>query len=1067
MILILFAMTAASAMAQLASSTLSGTVRDQSSALVAGATITARHEPTGFARTVLSSGEGEYSIDRLLPGLYTITVDKRGFRTVAATDVTLAVNQKGRLDFELKAGAAAESITVTAVISPVDADDASVGYRVNYGAAVRLPLLGRNPISLVTVGPGAIPRHLGGFTHDVVNDVQPSRGAVALNPPIHGMRSTMNAFVLDGVSNTDRHAFAMAVHPPLEAVQEFRIVSSLASAEFPQAGGGVVDLVTKSGERSFHGNAFEYFRNEATDARNFFDDPLLPRPIFRRNQFGSSLGGPLLLPRSFFFATYEAVRGKAAKSSLNLVPGSELRNGDFRGGNPIFDPVSHDSSGNRLPFPGNIIPSNRIDPIARRFLDEFQPLPNRSTGASNYLDATPSDTTDDSGSLRVDHELAGRSRLFGRYTINNEAARIAGVFPLLPTAQDLRAQQGVLGFTTAGSAWLNEFRASFTRLRVFSVPQSASTRDIAGELGVGGVSSDPFTFGLPYFLVTNFNLRTDDPILPQAQRNNQLYLTNAVSMARGSHTLKIGAEWTYFQNNYLQSRLARGQFIFTGAFTQDSSSSSMSGDPFADFLLGFPQVTTRNVGPNQAYLRQHISGAYVQDDWRVHPRLTVNLGLKYEYVSPYSEARENLLNLDYSNLPAAPRLVRTARAVEPDTNNFGPRVGLAWRLPNVPGLFGDLVFRAGYGLYYSPEIAIETYDLIRNGVRNETNTSDGIRPVLTLRQGFPQTSSTGFPSYFGLDTRARTPYVQQWTAGIQRQLPKNAVLEIVYIGTKGTRLGRFRTFNTPLHVETGENLPPRPGDLQARRPFPELGEIVQRQHIANSIYHALEVKVENRFTSRFSVLGSFAWAKSIDDADSVIPGQFDSFGAQDERNLRLERGLSFFDVRRRFSAGFVYRIHDSQWLRELFARWELSGLATLQDGTPLNPVYFAFDPANTGTPNRPDVVPGQSIKLPRSERTAERFFNTEAFRAPAPFTFGNAGRNILPGPGNALFDVALSRRFALSESAAFAVRGEVFNLFNHPNFGIPGPYPDFGPFFGRIFSTGDPRRLQFGVRLEF
>jgi hypothetical protein len=379
-------------------------------------------------------------------------------------------------------------------------------------------------------------------------------------------------------------------------------------------------------------------------------------------------------------------------------------------------------------------------------------------------------------------------------------------------------------------------------------------------------------------------------------------------------------------------------------------------------------------------------------------------------------------------------------------------VGIAWRLPS------EFIFRAGYSIYYSPEIAIETYDLTRNGVRNEMNATDGIRPVLTIANGFPQTASTGFPSYFGLDPDVRTPYVQQWTGGFQRELPASAVLDVTYIGTKGTRLGRFRRFNTPLHVVTGENLPPRPGDLQSLRPFPELGQIIQRQHIAKSIYHALEVKIEKRFASRFSMLGSFAWAKSIDDADSVIPGQFDSFGAQDERNLRLERGLSFFDVRRRLSAGFVWR---------LFAGFEWSGIVTLQDGTPLNPVYFAFDPANTGTPNRPDVVPGQDVRLPRSERTADRFFNTDAFRAPAPFTFGNAGRNILPGPGNALIDTALSKSFALNEAVRLLIRGEVFNVFNHPNFGIPGPYPDFGPFFGKIFSTGDPRRFQFGARIEF
>jgi hypothetical protein len=1063
MVLILVTLLATAAFGQVASTSVSGVVRDTSAGEVRGARVSLRHAATGFTRTTVSGSQGGYSLESLLPGSYSITVEARGFRTVNISDVDLAVSQRGRVDFDLQRGQETDSVTVEAAMSPLDAHDASVGFRVEGASAVRLPLLGRNPLSLVLLGPGAVPRHLGGFVHDVVNDVQPGRGAVALNPPIHGLRSSMNAFLLDGASNTDRNAFAMAVHVPVEALQEFRTITALAPAEYPQAGGGIVDLVTKSGNRVVHGSAYEYFRNEATDARNFFDDPLLPRPVFRRNQFGGSLGGPLPGP-AVFFVTYDGVRGKSAKSSLNLVPDEALRSGDFRGRNAIFDPLNLDAQGNRLPFANNTIPAERIDPIARQFLDEFQPLPNRTGGGSNYLDATPSEASDNSALGRLDYEIGTAGRLFGRYTINDEHTRIAGVFPLRPTDLDVRAQQAALGWTAAGAAWLNEARLSFTRLRVFSVPESAFTRDIAGELGISGVSSDPFSYGLPFFLVTNFNLRTDDPILPQTQRNNQWQVSDSISLVRGRHTVKSGVEWIHAQNNYLQSRLSRGQFLFTGAFTGDSRPGGSPGDAFADFLLGLPQVTSRNVGTTLAYLRQHVASGYVQDEWRMNDRLTLSFGLRYDYISPWAEKRGSLLNLDYSTLPRAPRLVPTDQPVDPDLNNFSPRIGVAWRMPRT---LGDFLFRAGYGVYYNPEIAAETYDLIRNGVRNETNATGGARPVLTIRNGFPQTASTGFPSYFGLDPDARTPYVQHWTAGLQRELPANAVLEVVYIGTKGTKLGRFRQFNTPLRVVTGENLPPRPGDLQALRPFPELGEITQRQHIANSIYHALEVKLQKRLVSRVSVLASFAWAKSIDDADSVVPGQFDAFGAQDERNLQLERGLSFFDVRRRVSAAVVYRIHEPRRLPSVFGGWELSGILTLQDGTPLNPVYFAFDPANTGTPNRPDVVPGQQVKLPRSERTADRFFNTDAFQAPQPYTFGNAGRNILPGPGNALLDVALSRRFALAERASLMLRAEVFNITNHPNFGIPGPYPDFGPFFGKIFSTGDPRRMQFGARVEF
>jgi len=424
-----------------------------------------------------------------------------------------------------------------------------------------------------------------------------------------------------------------------------------------------------------------------------------------------------------------------------------------------------------------------------------------------------------------------------------------------------------------------------------------------------------------------------------------------------------------------------------------------------------------------------------------------------------------LLNLDYSTLPQAPKLMRTAMPVRPDYYNFAPRAGIAWRLP-----FSDkmqTVFRAGYGIYYSPEIAAESYDLVRNTLRNEENQTNSLLPVLTIRNGFTSSASTGFPSYYGVEPGERTPYVQQWSSNLQQDLGNGFIAEVAYIGTKANKLGRFRRYNTPLQVETGANLAPRPGDLQSLRTFPELGPIFQRQHTANSIYHSLQLKVEKRYRQRLGVIGSFVWAKSIDDADSPLTGQFDSFGAQDERNLHLERGLSFFDIRKRFSAAVTYDLPAPHTLAFLWRNWRLSAILTMQDGTPLNPVYFGTDIANSGTPNRPDVVPGQAVRLPKGQRTIERYFNTDAFTTPAAYTFGNAGRDTIPGPGNELLTFSVARRFQPTERVSTEFRADAFNSFNHPNVGIPGPNPDFGPYFGRILITGEPRRLQFGIRLGF
>jgi hypothetical protein len=1052
---------------QVSSGGLLGDARDENGGAASNVTVTARNNATGFVRNSVTDAAGAYRIDDLLPGPYTVTAQRTGLGTVAISGVAVEVNRKTRLDFTLRPGSERDKVTVTARLTPLQTDEASEGYLLGTNFVQQLPLAGRNIISLVTLGPGAIPRQLGGFTHDIMNDLQEGRGAVALNPPVNGARSTANSYILDGAYNTDRNVFAIAVTPPMESVEEFRIQSSLAPAEFAQSGGAVVDVVTKSGGQVFHGNAFEFLQNEALDAKGFFEVPGLPRGIFRQHQYGGTLGGPLA-KSTYFFGSYEGLLGTNASATQHLVPDAAVRNGDFSGGSPIFDPLSLNAAGVRQPFANNRIPANRLDGTVQKYLQQYEPLPNLAPGGSHdYADSTPNQNHTDNGSMRVDRAWGERSRLFARYTINEERTLLAGAFPERPTSESLRAQQVALGHTFAGTAWVSETHFSFTRLRVFDLPLSAFGTNVLADLGIQGFSNDPFDYGLPALTVTNYDTVQDSSLLPQLQRDNSWYASSSFSRTQGRHTWKTGFQFTHFTMAYLQSQNVRGQFSFNGMYTQDPANPGASGDPFADFLLGLPSSTMRQSGTTQAYLRQNGYGTYVQDDWRLSPRITMTLGLRYEYVAPLSEDRGNLLNLDYSSLPADPVLKRVNTGTNPNRLDFSPRIGVAARLPRLFAGAGDTVFRAGFGIFYSPEIAVETYDLLRNGVRNEINEPNGLAPVLTIENGFPKTSSTGFPSYFGVDQNAPMPYVQQWSASLQQSLPGNALLELAYIGTKGTDLGRFRRFNTPAQVELGLNLPPRPGDLQSLRPFPDLGTIFQREHLANSIYHSLQIKAEKRMSRRLGFLASFVWAKSIDNADNIVPGQYESFGAQDERNLHLERGLSFFDVRFRFSAGYVYSLPSAPVLKGVLSNWQLSGNVTLQTGTPLNPVYFATDFANSGTPNRPNVVLGQSLLAPPGQRGADQFYNPAAISDPAPYTFGDAGRDILPGPGNEVVDVALHRRFLVKERQTIELRGEVFNTLNHPNIGIPGPYPDFGPFYGKAFSAGDPRRVQFGLRFEF
>jgi len=1049
---------------QVAAGSILGEVHDESGGLVASAVVSAQQETTGFTRTAATNESGVYRLEPLAPGTYTIRAQRAGFETAVARHVTLEVDQQVRVDVRLKVGEMKNSAEVQANVSPLQTEDAAAGYRVDSQTITQLPLDGRNVADLITLGPGAIPRQLSGFVHDAVNDIQQgSRGSVELNAPINGGRPYMNSYLLDGATNTDGNTYSMVALPPMESVQEFRIQSSLAPAAFAEAGGGVVDVITKSGTGQLHGSAFEYLRNQVMDARSYFGSPTLPQPPFRRNQFGDSLGGRLPLPSTFFFVTYEGVRGQFSAPSVQLVPNAPTRAGNFQGGAALFDPLSSATAGGRIPFPNNAIPSQEIDPIAKQYLAQFEPLPNLPGGSGgNYLSGSPSTNNNDSVSARIDRQLKGGSLLFARYTVNDERGGIGGNFPLRPTTEDLRAQQAAVGHTIGGPNWSNELRAYFTRLRLFDVPQSAGGANVAADLGILNPPSDPFTFGLPYFYLPNYATVTDDPTLPQIQRDNTWGLSETMTLVRGRRTYRFGVNATHDQLNYRKSSVVRGEYVYSGAFTGNGSAGT--GDALADFLLGYPQSTQRSVGDSQAYLRQTNWGGFAGQDWQVSSSLVITLGVRYDYFAPFTEARNRLLNLVYSPLPnpPPPQLASVAQAHVPNRSDFAPRAGLAWRFRE------DTVFRAGWGMYYSPEIAAESYDLALNNIQNQSNAADAsAMPALTTRNGFATTSTAGFPSYFGLDRRLPTPYLQQWNAGFQHELPGGLVLDVSYVGSKGTHLGRFRRFNTALHTETGEDLSPRPGNLQSLRTWPSLGGIYQFENIANSAYDSLQFKAEKRLRRSLSFLASFVWSKSIDDSSTVVPGLTDGGGAQDENNLNLERGLSTFNVGRRISAGFVYSLPGGRALPAPLRGWQVSGIVTVQDGTPFDPLYVASNTANAGTFSRPNVVFGQPIALPAGRRTPQHWFNTNAFSAPAPYEFGNAGRDIIPGPGIEMVDLALHKNFRIGERWSIEARVESFNAFNHPNLGYPDPFPDNGGYFGRLLLAGQPRRLQFATRIEF
>jgi outer membrane receptor protein involved in Fe transport len=668
--------------AQVSSGSLLGDIHDEKGAVIQGVTIQATNTATGFSRTAITNEFGSYRIDDLLPGAYTVTAQHEGFQTAAVSPFFIEVNKKSRLDLDLHLSSSHEAVTVTAHASPLQTDEASEGFLLGSSFFEALPLVGRNIIDLVTIGPGAIPRQLAGFTHDINNDQQGNRGAVALNAPVNGTRSDENGYIVDGGYDTDQNVRAISVIPLMETVSEFRIQTSLAAAEFEQSLGGIIDIATKPGTPQFHGNAFEFLRNEATDARGFFEVPGLRRGVFRQNQYGATLGGPLA-KSTYFFASYEGLRNRTAEATQHILPDAAVRGGDFSGGSQIFDPLTLTSAGTRSPFANNSIPASRIDGAAAKYLARYEPLPNSAlSNGFDYTDDTPNLDHSDNGSMRIDRNWGQRSHVFARYTINDERAILAGSFPALPTVENTRAQQAAIGHTLSGSSWVNEAHLSFMRLRVLDLPESALGTNVLANLGITGLATSPFTYGLPTITVSDYETVQDSQNLPQTQRDNTWYFSDSFSRTVGRHTWKAGFQFTHFTMAYLQSLFVRGNFIFTGQYSNDPNNPNTTGDAFADFLLGYPAQTQRQVGNAQAYLRRNNYSGFLQDDWRLTSRITISAGLRYEYFSPFSEDRGDLLNLDYSTLPNPPGLTPVSSSVKPDYKDFAPRIGLAARLPH-------------------------------------------------------------------------------------------------------------------------------------------------------------------------------------------------------------------------------------------------------------------------------------------------------------------------------------------------------------------------------------------------
>lgn len=1019
---------------QIITGTIQGTVTDQTGAILPGVNITVRNLDTNLTRNSLTNETGNYIVPLLPVGRYEVSAEFTGFKTQVRSGIELQVEQRLNANFQLEVGQITERLVVTEAAPLVQTDTATVGNVVDSQKIVELPLNGRlfNQLALLvpattTLPPGdgmAIPQR-GGFS-------------------VAGNRQSANNFLIDGIDNNDISINIASVKPSVDQIQEFKIQSGTYSSEFGRGGGAQINVITKSGGNNIHGSGYGFIRDDALDARNFFDRPSDPKPYFSRKQFGGTIGGPIVKDRTFFFGSYEGLRLKQGITRTAIVPLPEMRRGDFSSllrtpnllGNAaviIRDPVTGE------PFPNNVIPQARQDATGRAIAAIF-PDPN-FTGIGRNFVSSPFDTNNwNLWSVRVDHRFSDKNSMFARVNSDNLKDLIA-FDPFNPTNlpgfgrnNPVTAENiGIVDTHVFTPTLINEFRIGYNYLRENKSQENIGNDATEQQLGIRGTSRNPNHFGYPRIDVTGFGTIGEPTNEPQDRRVHTFHYYDGLTWIKGNQTWKFGADVRRMQNNFNFNSTVRGQFNFTGRY---------SGAGLADALLGYPQVVSLNVGDTQRYFRATSVNWFVQNDWKVSRRLTLNLGLRYEINTAPVEKTNILSNFN----PTTGRIEIAGKDIargifSNDYNNFGPRLGIAYNVTND----GRTILRTGYGVYYNQQTwsapLVGSSTSFPFVVANTWN-ADLTRPNITMRDPFP-TGGVARPSLFAQDPKFRSAYMQQYSFGLQRELPYDMVFEVSYLGNKATKLDIARPINQP-----------RPGTGASGRPFPAYANLNQTQSSADSNYNSLILRGEKRFSRGLTFLASHTFGKAIGDQASP-----------DMLNERLGRGPLDIDNRHRFTANFVYELpflRADNTMSRLVGGWQVAGVLTLRSGQALTPRITQDRSQTFLLADRPDIIGDWKADSP----DPSAWFSKSAFRLPAPLTFGNAGTGSLVGPSFKALDFSLAKNFRVAESKRFEFRAEFFNFTNHPNFARPELAFD-NANFGVVSQALESRQIQFGLKFVY
>ncbi|MFN0105787.1 MAG: carboxypeptidase regulatory-like domain-containing protein [Bryobacteraceae bacterium] len=1072
------------ALAQVEQGVVLGTVSDQTAARVAGATVTMTNLGTNATHVTRTDATGNFRSIPMRTGSYSVSVEAPGFKKLLRRGITLKIQDELRLDLTLELGATVDQVTVNADAALLQTTEASRGQVIENKKIVDLPLNGRDylQLALLTAGTNV-----------------PPPGSRFQGFSAGGFRVSHNNYLLDGMdNNSNQHAAQgrspQVISPSVDAVQEFKVQTTNYSAEFGRNVGGVVNVVIKSGSNGIHGGAFEFVRNEAFNARNFFQAPDTKIPVFRRNQFGGFIGGPIVRNKTFFFVDYEGTKEYTADTAQSTVPTAAERRGDFSNSyfnnqpTQIFDPATYNTATRaRLPFANRMIPADRIDPVAAK-VGTYSVEPNRNSIINNYFSNPRSNGNTHKGDLRIDHTFNTANTVYFRYSKQDYFLQPESNLPAPafgggdPAFNHNEPQSFVFSHGHIFTPNLfNTLKVSYNRL--LTNRSSPLDRNMNTEIGLRGANND--LPGFASFGINGYSGFGPPANNPQFSDSQTRQLTNDLLWTRGKHTVKTGGNFMFIQSPHLQAFQSNGTFTFNGNFTRQSSNNTF-GNAYADFLLGIPfnsQLSTVAQG-NQ---RRRIHGGYIQDDVKWTNRLTLNIGMRYEYIGPWFEKYNHYSNYDLDANRARPEIllakdggIADRSTLRPDYTNFAPRVGFAYRMDT------RTVIRSGYGIYYGGVDHIGDRYLHASApffYQSGFNT-DSITPTILLRDGFPDGATSSRVSNLqtiSQDRTNRTPYSQQWNFTVQRELGADLALELGYAGTKGNRLLQRFDSNAP---------DPGPGNINARRPVttlavPGLNYIVtpladtfRREFSANSNYNAVQIKVEKRMSKGLSLLASYVFSKTISDArGGADAGGTAPNAVQDFKNLRAEKSLADEHFPHRFVMSSNYDLpwgrgralggSMPKWADLLVGQWAVGGILTFNSGRLVN-IGVQGDPPNVGTAAaaRPNVVPGQNPNLSSDRRSLARWFNTDTFVRQPAFTFGDAGRNLVTAPGLRNLDLALYKVFRVDEKRYFQLRGEFFNASNTPAFGAPGAQLGLATF-GLVNSAADARIVQIAAKFYF